>query len=150
MPATITEPLDVLYELDETAWLETMSALAAEGRLAEMDFANLREYLADMAKRDRREVFSRLRLLLAHLLKREYQADHRTGSWRSTILTQRSDLQKILDSGTLHNHAAIVLGDAYAEARKQAAAETELPRDTFPSSCPWDLETVLTDDDDAD
>ena len=65
-------PLEVLYERDETAWLEAMSALAAAGRLAEMDNSNLSEYLADMAKRDRREVFSRLVVLLAHLLKGEH------------------------------------------------------------------------------
>ncbi len=33
--------LSVLYEGDETAWLEVMSALAASGRHAEMDYQNL-------------------------------------------------------------------------------------------------------------
>jgi hypothetical protein len=52
-----------------TAWLEIMSGLAAAGRHAEMDFRNLAEYLADMARRDRREVKSRLVALLANLLR---------------------------------------------------------------------------------
>ena len=39
------------------------------------------------ARRDRREVFSRLVTLLAHLLKREYQPDHRSRSWLATILS---------------------------------------------------------------
>ena len=77
--------LSVMYERDETAWLEAMSALAANGRYAEMDFRNLSEYLADMAKRDRREVFSRLVVLLSHLLKWEHQPERRSGSWRGTI-----------------------------------------------------------------
>ena len=64
--------LSVLYERDETAWLEAMAVLAARGRYAEMDFRHLSEYLADMAKRDRREVFSRLVVLLSHLLKWEH------------------------------------------------------------------------------
>jgi hypothetical protein len=72
--------LRVLYEQDETAWLETMSALAAAGRYSEMDYAHLKEYLSDMAKRDRREVFSWLVVLLCHLLKWEYQPDRRSGS----------------------------------------------------------------------
>ncbi len=73
---TTAEALDlsVLYERDETAWLEAMSALAASGRYAEMDFRHLSEYLADMARRDRREVFSRLVVLLCHLLKWEHQS----------------------------------------------------------------------------
>src|SRR5260370_22388682 len=81
--------LSVLYERDETAWLEAMSALAAGRRYAEMDYLHLSEYLADMAKRDRREVFSRLVVLLSHLLKWEYQPDKRSGSWRGTIRGQR-------------------------------------------------------------
>ena len=47
--------LSVLYEQDETAWLDAMSALAASGRYADMDYFHLSEYLADMAKRDRRK-----------------------------------------------------------------------------------------------
>jgi hypothetical protein len=149
MAATEVLPLSVLYEQDETAWLEVMSNLAAEGRHAEMDFPNLSEFLADMAKRDRREVSSRLVVLLIHLLKWEYQPDHRSGSWQGTILEQRRELRKLLESGTLHNHADSVLAEAYADARKQAAAETGLPRGTFPGECRWDLESLVTDEEDA-
>ncbi len=146
---TAVLPLSVLYERDETAWLELMSNLAAEGRYAEMDYPNLSEYLADMAKRDRREVSSRLVVLLTHLLKWEHQPDHRSGSWQGTILEQRRELRKLLDSGTLSNHAISVLAEAYADARKQAAAETTLPRGTFPAECGWTLESLLADEEEG-
>jgi hypothetical protein len=149
MTTTETLPLRILFEQDETAWLEIMSHLAAEGRYAEMDHANLSEYLSDMAKRDRREVSSRLVTLLAHLLKWEYQPDQRSGSWRGTIFEQRRELRKLLESGTLHNHALSILAEAYADARGQAAAETGLSRGTFPVECRWDLETLLADDEGA-
>jgi hypothetical protein len=42
-------PLGVLYEQDETAWLEAMSELIRQGRLDEVDYPNLAEYLTDMA-----------------------------------------------------------------------------------------------------
>jgi hypothetical protein len=147
MTSTETLPLSVLFEQDETAWLETMSQLAAEGRFAEIDYTNLSEYLADMAKRDRREVLSRLIALLTHLLKWHYQPEHRSGSWRGTILEQRRELRELLESGTLHNHAISTLDKAYASACKQAAAETGLVRETFPIECTWDLEALLADDD---
>ena len=51
MPTLEAESLTSLYESDETAWLDAMSDLVAEGRFAELDRANLAEYLADMAKR---------------------------------------------------------------------------------------------------
>jgi len=137
--------LSLLYEQDETAWLEAMSVLAANGRYAEMDYRHLSEYLADMAKRDRREVFSRLVVLLSHLLKWEHQPERRSGSWRGTIREQRRELKQLLESGTLRNHAEAVLEDAYAEARRQAADETELSPDVFPVEDVRGLEEFLAE-----
>ncbi|MCI0460064.1 MAG: DUF29 domain-containing protein [Gemmataceae bacterium] len=147
MATAVPLKLDVLYQRDETAWLEAMSALAAQGRYTEMDFPNLSEYLADMAKRDRREVFSRLVILLAPVLKWEHQPDRRSGSWRGTIREQRRELRQLLESGTLRNHAAAVLTEAYAEARRQAADETELERAVFPAENPWGLDEIVGEPD---
>ncbi len=150
--ATAEEALDlsVLYEQDETAWLEAMSALAANGRHAEMDFPHLSEYLADMAKRDRREVFTRLVVLLTHLLKWEHQPERRCGTWRATMREQRRELRQLLESGTLRNHAEAVLADAYAEARRQAADETELSLDVFPLEDARGVEELLAEPDATD
>ena len=71
-------------------------------------------------------------ILLTHLLKWEYQPEKRSGSWRGTILSQRRELRLLLESGVLRNHAIASLAEAYQEAREQAAAETELPPETFP------------------
>jgi hypothetical protein len=144
---TIAAALDlgVLYEQDETAWLEAMSALAASRRYDEMDFRHLSEYLADMAKRDRREVLSRLVVLFTHLLKWEYQPEHRSGSWRGTIRAQRRELRQLVESGSLRNHAQTVLADAYTEARRQAADETELSLDTFPPENRLSLDDLLAE-----
>ncbi len=117
MMITESLKLGLLFETDETAWLEIMSALAAEGRPEEMDLPNLSAYLADMAKRDRREVFSRLVVLLTHLLMSAHQPDRSGNSWRATIRAQRRELRQLIESGTLRNHAAAVLADAYVEAR---------------------------------
>jgi hypothetical protein len=150
MTTTELSPLSLLYAQDETAWLEAMSALAAQGRCAEMDHLNLSEYLADMAKRDRREVFSRLVVLLTHLLKWEHQPEERTRAWQGTIVEQRRELRKLLESGTLQNHAVAVLAEAYADARTQAAAETGLPRATFPAEWELDLESLLAEQNDLE
>lgn len=136
--------LAALYLADETAWLEQTADLARAGRLGEVDPAALAEYLTDMANRDRREVFSRLVVLLAHLLKWEHQPDRRSGSWRGTIREQRRELRQLLESGTLRRHSEAVFADAYAEARGQAADETDLPAGTFPTDSPWDLDGALT------
>ena len=146
MATTQTESIVALYEQDETAWLEAMSELLAQGRTAELDHEHLSEYLAAMARRDRREVFSRLVVLITHLLKWRHQSQQRSSSWRGTIRTQRRDLRMLLESGTLANYALAVLADAYGDACKQAADETEVPPRTFSAQCPWDLELILDED----
>ena len=125
--------LPSLYLEDETAWLETMALLAVERRFHEFDCEHLGEYLSDMARRDRREVYCRLVVLLTHVLKWDHQPEKRSGSWRGSILTQRRELRLLLESRTLRNHAIASLSEAHQEAREQAAAETVLPIDTFPA-----------------
>jgi hypothetical protein len=135
--------LAALYETDETAWLEQTADLIRHGRHGEVDPITLAEYLTDMARRDKREVFSRLVMLLTHLLKWEHQPEGRTGSWRGTIREQRREMRQLLESGILRSHAAVVLNDAYVEARAQVADETGLDTAIFPAACPWDMETVI-------
>src|SRR5262249_11871318 len=104
------------------------------------------EVLADMARRDRREVLSRLTTLLAHLLKWEHQPGQRSNSWRATIATQRNELHDLLESGTLRNYAREGLGKAYQRAVTQAALETDLPAESFPPECPFSLAAALGDE----
>lgn len=89
---------------------------------------------------------SRLVVLITHLLKWEYQPQQQSGSWRATIREQRREMQEIVESGTLRNRAQAALPKAYAAARRQAADETGLPRDTFPETCGWDLEALLSEE----
>jgi hypothetical protein len=142
-PREVKVPLSELYEADETAWLEESARLVAQRRFEELDVEHLSEYLADMAKRDRREVLSRLTVLLAHLLKWDRQPERRSNSWRATIAMQRDELGDLLESGTLRRHAEEVLERAYARAVRQAALETGAPAESFPPGCPYSLDQAL-------
>src|SRR5947209_2657229 len=132
MAQRTADALTDLYEADETAWLEAMAKLIRAKRYRELDYRHLREYLSDMAKRDKREVTSRLTVLIAHLLKWMYQPEKRSGSWRATILVQQQALGPDLEGGILRRHAEAILPRAYANAVEQAAIETELPAERFP------------------
>ena len=145
----VTKTLDSLKDLylaDETAWLDATAELIRAGRLDDLDYTHLAEYLEDMAKRDRREVFSRLVVLLSHLLKWQFQAEGQSASWRGTIREQRLHLQLLLESATLKKHAESVLAEAYARARKDAADETGMKLSRFPKECSWDIDELLSDD----
>ena len=135
--------LSQLYEADETAWLEAMADLVRQGRWDDLDYPHLGEYLSDMARRDRREVESRLATLLTHVLKWVHQPEHRSRSWRGTIIEQRQELASLATRGVLRHHAEAVLADAYAKAVERAAAETGLAVTVFPAECPYTLEQLL-------
>ena len=132
-----------LYELDETAWLEEMARLAALGHRNQLDLPNLSEYLTDMAKRERREVLSRLTILLVHLLKWEYRLDRRSKSWEATIRIQRRELQQLLERAVSRAHADSELERAYEWAVEDAMSETDLGREVFPEVCPFALASAL-------
>lgn len=61
-----------LYEQDLVAWFDDTVARLKVGKFHEVDIESLIEEVEGLAGRDRRELKSRLRVLLAHLLKRIY------------------------------------------------------------------------------
>jgi Domain of unknown function DUF29 len=135
--------LPALYERDETAWLEIMAGMAQDGRAEELDLPHLAEYLSDMARRDRREVESRLVVLLAHLLKWDHQPGQRSRSWRATVIEQRQELNRLAARGVLRSHAEAVLAEIYPEAIERAAAETRTSPGLFPRKCPFTFDQLL-------
>lgn len=140
---TTTMPLSELYERDETAWLDRTAELVVQQRWDEVDREHLGEYLTDMATRDRREVVSRLAILLSHWLKWDHQPQKRTRSWQRTLLDQQLELAQIFESATLRKHGGEIFDKAYARAMKKASVETGLPMAAFPASPPWSLDETL-------
>jgi hypothetical protein len=139
-----------LYLEDETAWLEAMVQRIEAGAFQELDYANLREFLSDMAIRERREVASRMATLLTHILKWTFQPESRTRSWKGTIIHQRHELEDMASRGVLRNHAEAVLPDAYCKAVQRAAAETGLSETAFPVECEFSFDDLLAFDPPSD
>ncbi len=141
-----TDELGELYDVDETAWLETMSERIRQARFSELDYDNLAEYLSDMAISARREVENRLEVLIGHLLKWTHQPKKRTRSWRGTVIGQRHELRRLIARGVLRNHAEAVLEEIYPDAVKRAIGESGLRAAVFPRQCPYELDQLLDDD----
>lgn len=136
-----------LYDKDFYAWTIEQAALLRGGKWHALDVANLIEEIESLGNRQRKEIRSRLRRLVMHLLKWRYQPTHRTPSWRRTIRTQRLEIDDELgDSPSLRPQVPALLQRAYPGARTLAADETGLPLATFPEVCPWAHEQVLDED----
>jgi hypothetical protein len=142
-----TVDLATLYEQDYYRWIETTVQLLQQGRLTEVDLANLIEEIADMGKSTKSVLKSNLKVLLMHLLKYKYQPEKRSRSWRSTIFEHRDGIQESLStSPSLKPYLQEVFGDCYQTARKKAAIETGLDISTFPPKSPFTPEATLDPD----
>src|ERR1035438_2138123 len=92
---TLGVRLPALYEQDFVLWAEETARLLRAGAFDDLDIENLAEEIESIGRKDRRELRSRLKVLLSHLLKWRIQPDLRSGSWRSTMAIQRSDIDRI-------------------------------------------------------
>ena len=134
------------YETDIVAWANEQAQLVRSGQFELLDLEHIAEEIEDVGKSEQRELASRMVLLIAHLLKWQFQAGRQGTSWKITIRNQRRAIllhlkqvsslkSKLNDSEWLE----IVWGDAVYQASK----ETGL--DNFPETCPWSIEDILTD-----
>jgi Domain of unknown function DUF29 len=132
------------YEDDFVAWLEDQAQRVRHRQTDGLDFDNIAEELEGLARSDRREIRSRLTVLLIHLLKYKFQPRRRSQGWRGTIAEQRGQIATVIDdSPSLRSYPAAILASCYIDARGRAATETALPEATFPEECPFSLEHVL-------
>ncbi len=134
-----------LYEQDFHSWIQHHITLLKESKFSDLDIDNLIEELEGMGKRDKRELVSRFIILMAHLLKWQYQTEMRSNSWRFSIIEQRKKIEYLLkNEPSLKSYIAEAIAKAYPDAIDLAAEETELPLSLFPTTCPYTEQQLLT------
>nr|WP_306441464.1 DUF29 domain-containing protein [Halomicronema hongdechloris] len=135
-----------LYDRDFHLWTQHQIACLQKEQWAELDVDNLIEELADLGRREQKELGSYLKVLIMHLLKLQYQPERRSKSWEVTIANCRDSIQDCLeDSPSLQRFLKDTewVAKYYRRARRDAAKETELPTDTFPAVCPYTMPQIL-------
>jgi hypothetical protein len=138
---------NTLYDLDFCAWTAEQAALLRAGRLDQLDIDNMAEEIETLGRSEKRELVSRLAVLLTHLLKWQYQPGYRSGSWRTTIRLQRDEVAEHLgENPSLRATLDATIATAYRRARTQAEGETGLPDKTFPATCPYPFTDAMRDD----
>ncbi|HLB43263.1 MAG TPA: DUF29 domain-containing protein [Gammaproteobacteria bacterium] len=135
------------YDRDFYAWAIHNAQLLRQGKLSEVDIKNVAEEIESMGKSEKRELINRLAILMAHLLKWQYQPGNRGNSWKYTIKEQRSCLSRLIEeSPSLKHELEKRLGEAYEDACYIALSETGLNEDAFPKTSPFSLKQVLNQD----
>ena len=131
------------YEDDFFAWSMEQARLLRAGDFSRLDIENIAEELESMGRSDKREIESRLEVLLMHLLKWQVQVKSRSPGWFGTIREQRRRICKLLqESPSLRPVVGQLIAENYAEARDRASLETGLSETMFPAECPFSTQQV--------
>lgn len=148
--ADAAETLDdppTLYEQDFYLWCFRQAELLRLRRFQEADLPNIIEELETLGRSDRRAYESSFRLLIAHLLKWQYQPQMRSRSWEVTIVRERANIESTeTGNKSLKAEARQIVQDVYRKARREAKAETDLPLSVFPAECPYTLDQLRDDE----
>jgi hypothetical protein len=137
------------YDKDVILWSQEQATLLRAGRFEDLDIEHLADEIEDVGKSERRELASRMAVLLAHLLKWSRQPGKRTNGWRATIAHQRKRIAlSIKETPSLKT----VMRDRdwqeamWLDAVVQAARETGFEEDDFPDSSPWTMDLAADPD----
>jgi hypothetical protein len=132
-----------LHEVDFYACANEQAGLLRAGRLSEADIEHIADDIESIGKSEKRELLSRLAVLLMHLLKWQHQPVLRGTSWRLPLEEQRDKPEGHLgDNPSLKSTLGETIGAAYHYAILGAARESGLERSVFPVACPWSFEQI--------
>lgn len=148
MADALKRPEPSLYESDFYDWTQDQAAKlrarATFDNRGDIDWEHAAEELESVGASEKREIRSRLEVLLVHLLKWQFQPRKRKHGWKDTIDEQRRRLAMVVDdSPSLRSFPAAILSDVYPLAVTVAMRETRLSEKSFPPECPYTIEQVL-------
>lgn len=138
--------MTITYDFDVIAWATEQARLLRERRISELDYDNIAEELEGMSRSQKRELKNRFTVLLMHLLKWQYQPEHRCKSWVSTITGQRREIEMLIDDmPSIRNEFDTKEWQlkAWDKAVDEASTETTIFRENFPKICPWLIDEIL-------
>lgn len=135
------------YEEDVYGWAIANASLLKKGKFDEADMNHIIEEMEALGRSNRRELVSRLGVLMAHLMKWQYQSDKRNKSWKGTIVRQRIDINDVLEENpSLKSQIQEIILKSYKYALAILEEETPLDLKSFPSECPYTFIQMLNDE----
>lgn len=133
-----------LYETDFVVWCDEQARLVRARRFDDLDIENMAEGLESMGRSDKRQIESRLEILISHPLKWKYQPGGRNPGWSSTIAERRPRIARLIDeSPSLKGYPASMAIDLHAAARLEASKETGIDFTLFPEECAFAAAQIL-------
>jgi hypothetical protein len=139
------EPAGASYERDFYTWSFEQARLMREGHWDAVDRDNVAEEIESLGREQFNKLASALRVLMLHMLKWDHQPELRSRSWALSIETQRLELADIVaDNPGLRPRIPDAIARGYRRARLEAARETGLDQNEFPTTCPYGWDDIVS------
>ena len=134
------------YDQDFYGWAMAEASLLRQHKWDELDIEHLAEELESMGASEKREIRSRMKQLMKHLLKWKYQPDLQCRSWKNSIRNQRLELEDVIkDNPSLKPSLNENIKEVYMRALTDAAEETGIYKENFPTECPYTFDQIMDD-----
>lgn len=132
------------YDRDFYSWAFHNAQLVRQGKFQRLDIRHVAEEIEKLGRNDMRRSIKNLVILLAYLLKWQFQPEKRSKRLNLSILNQRIKVVLVLDdSPSLNKKIKESLEDIYQKAVFEAVLETALPEQCFPKRCPYSWQQCL-------
>ena len=135
------------HDEDLYKWAMMNASLLKQGKYQEADMTNIIEEIEVLGRSNKRELVSRSGVLIAHLLKWQYQPNLRSASWEGTIERQRIEIDDLLEENpSLKSHLQEALLKAYKYAFSILKEETPINLKLLPQECPYNFDEMMRED----
>jgi hypothetical protein len=139
------EPAGAGYDRDFYSWSLEQARLVREGRWDAVDRANVAEEIESLGREQFNKLESALRVLMLPMLKWDHQPALRSRSWALSIETQRLELGDVVaDNPGLKPRIPEATARGYRKARLEAARETGMDKESFPETCPYTWDDIVS------
>jgi hypothetical protein len=136
-----------LYDQDFYAWANKQAGLLRSRRYDLMDVDNIAEEIECLAKREKRELTDRLRLLMVLLLKWQFQPGLRSKGYQMLVAIQRTEVaDRLSDNPSLSARLPELIAHAYGSGRMVASIDTHFDLEMFPATCPYSFGQMVAEE----
>ena len=135
------------HDEDFYGWAMTNAALLKKEKYKEADMDMIIEELEEMGGSNESQLINRLGVLIAHLLKWQFQPELRGRSWEGTIEEQRHKIQRLVRKNpSLKTKVTEAIEEGFLDSRAIIKKDTPLDLKLLPAECPYTFEQIMNDE----
>ena len=141
---TVIPDLKILYEIDDSLWLEATIELLKSKRFDALDLDNLIEELEDLGNEKKFRAASFLQQIIRHCLLLQFwtrEKEYNQAHWQAEIVSFQYQLKRYLTTN-LRQYLEQEFEQIYFESVRYVRQKTD-NKVNFPDICPYSLEELL-------